>query len=91
MSDEDDLAAGGTIQELITTQLPSKARDLLQTNKNHTGKISEIKSKIGQLQQDAYDKDQFIYSMIKEHFQELEGKDAHKYQIIASMIKEHFL
>ena len=28
--------------------------------------------------------------MIKEHFQELEGKNAHKDQFIASMIKEHF-
>ena len=88
-SDDDDLAAGSAIQEITKTQLLRKAKDLLQTKKNNTEKISELQSKIGQLQRDAYDKDQVIDSMIKEHFQDLEGKDSHKDQVIESMIKEH--
>ena len=89
MNDEDDPAAGVAIEELTVTQLLSKARDFLQTKENQTKNISELQSKIGQLQRDAYDKDQVIDSMIKEHFQELEGKDSHKDQVIDSMIKEH--
>ena len=75
-SDEDDPAAGSAIQELNATQLLRKARDLLQTKENHTENISEIQYKIGQLQQDAYDKYQVIEYMINEKFQELEEKYA---------------
>ena len=89
-SDEYDPASGVPIQELTKTQLLSEARDLLQRKDNQTKNISKIQSKVGQLKRDVYDKDQVIDSMIKEHFQELEGKDAHKDQVIASMIKEHF-
>ena len=89
-SDKDDPDDGVAIQELTATQLLRKARDLLQKKSNQTKKVYELQSKIGQLQRDAYDKDQFIDSMIKEHFQELEVKYAHKDQVIASIIKEHF-
>ena len=71
-SDEDDPAAGVAIQELTTTQLLRKAMYLLQTKGNQTNNISELQSKIGQLQREAYDKYQVIDSMIKDHFQELE-------------------
>ena len=65
MNDEDDPAAGVAIEELTVTQLLSKARDFLQTKENQTKNISELQSKIGQLQRDAYDKDQVIDSVIK--------------------------
>ena len=67
-SDRDDPSAGVAIQEITTTQLLRKARDLLQTKDNQTDNISELHSKIGQLQQDVYEKDRVIDSMIKEHF-----------------------
>ena len=72
--EEDDLAAGVEIQELTTTQILRKARDILQIKENQTEKTPELQSKIGQPQQH---KDQVIASMIKQHFQDLEGKDAH--------------
>ena len=75
MSDEDNLDAGVANQDLTATQLIRKARDILQTNENKTKKISKLQSKIGQIQRDAYDKDQVIDSIIKYHFQELKGKD----------------
>ena len=53
------------------SSLQQKARDVLQTKNNQTGKISELQYKIEQLQRDAYDKDQVIDSIIKEHFREL--------------------
>ena len=55
MSDEYDPAAGVAIQELTATQLVEKAGDLLQIKENHTHKISELQSEIGQLQRDAYE------------------------------------
>ena len=57
---------------------------------NQAEKVSDLQSKIGQLQQEAYDKNQVIYYMIIEHFQEPEGKYSHKDQIIDSMIKDPF-
>ena len=71
-SDEDDLAAGFAIQELTATYLLRKSRDLIQKNENQTEKISEIQSKIGKLQRNAYEKYQVIDYIIKEHSQELE-------------------
>ena len=88
--DKDEPASGVSVQELTTTQLLRKARDILQTKENQTKKISELKFKIGHPEWDAYEKDQVIDPMIKEHFQEIEGKYSHKEQVIASMIKEHF-
>ena len=60
--EEDDLAAGVEIQELTTTQILRKARDILQIKENQTEKTPELQSKIGQPQQH---KDQVIASMIK--------------------------
>ena len=67
-SDEDDPAARVAIQQITKTQLLRNARDLLQKNENQTKKISELQSKLWQLQRDAYDKYQVIDSIIKEHF-----------------------
>ena len=89
-SDEDDTAAGVAIKELTVTKIIRKSRYCLQKKMNHTETISNLQSKIGQFQWDACDKYLVIDSMIKENFQELEGKYAHKDQVIASMIKEHF-
>ena len=89
-SDKDDPDDGVTIQEITSTQLLMKARDLLQTKENCTKKITELQSKIGQIHRDAYDKDQVIDYMTKENFQKLEVKDDHKKQVISSLIKELF-
>ena len=77
-------------KEITATQLLRKARYILQIKENQTNKISELQSKIGKLQRDAYEKYQVIDFMIKDHFQYLKVKDTHKYQFIAYMIKEHF-
>ena len=64
-SEKDDPDAEVSIQEITATQLLRKARYLLQTKDNRTKKIYDLKSKIGHIQRDAYDKDKVIASIIK--------------------------
>ena len=73
-SDEDDLADEVAIQELTAKQILRKARDHLQTKEKQNKNTSELQSKTGKRQRDAYEKEQVIASMINEYFQETEEK-----------------